>query len=181
MVCIIDIGCNIYMLECAALGDVKEGTKFVVPDGSWQFYYGIDCLDRVIEEAKELGIETTKCLVGKERIPFGDDEFNTVFAGEVLEHMPQDWWAFAIRECIRVAKNQVLISVPIKYEHFTPGAIDNPEAHTWEPTWEEFREEIRLQYKKPMQMEFEQILHMPGEAARNIGFNYARIIKKPWW
>lgn len=178
---VLDIGCNVYMLECAAIGDVKEGTKFVVPTGYQQYFVGVDCLDRVIKEVEEREIKTIYCEVGWDRLPFADNDFNTVFMGEVLEHMLRERWGFAIEECVRVAKNQVLISVPIKYKHFTPGSVDDPEAHTWEPTWEEFSWEIDRCAGMGNQRECEQILHMPGEPARNIGFNYARIIKKPWW
>jgi 2-polyprenyl-3-methyl-5-hydroxy-6-metoxy-1,4-benzoquinol methylase len=44
------------------------------------------------------------------KIPFGDDEFETVYAIEVLEHIPE--WENALAEMLRVARSTVLLSVP---------------------------------------------------------------------
>lgn len=49
-------------------------------------------------------------------LPFQDDAFDTVCAFEVLEHLPYDDFARAVRELARVARGHVLISLP----HFGP-------------------------------------------------------------
>ncbi len=175
---ILDVGCNVYMLTCAALGDVKDHTQFVTDQVGT--FTGVDVLDRVIDEMKEQGVTTVKCKVGIETLPFSGNQFNNVFLGEILEHMPREWWKKAIEDCCRVCKNQVLISVPIKYSEFEVGPVHDPEAHTWEPTREEFEEVIRENVGDGVPS-FSQLLHVPGEPARNVGFNYCRIIKKEWW
>jgi 2-polyprenyl-3-methyl-5-hydroxy-6-metoxy-1,4-benzoquinol methylase len=44
------------------------------------------------------------------RIPFADNEFETVYAIEVLEHIPE--WENSLAEMLRVARSTVLLSVP---------------------------------------------------------------------
>jgi hypothetical protein len=46
-------------------------------------------------------------------LPFPDNTFDTVFCSHVIEHVEKPFTLF--RECVRVSKNQVIISCPHRY------------------------------------------------------------------
>lgn len=71
---------------------------------------GIDISEVVIQQAKVFQPDA-KFLVGDViDLPFRDNKFDTVLASEILEHLPEP--ALAANELLRVAKYQVIASVP---------------------------------------------------------------------
>ena len=49
--------------------------------------YGVDIVDSNIEKARKRGIAVKKCDLQNEDLPFEDNSFELVFAGEILEHL----------------------------------------------------------------------------------------------
>ena len=76
----------------------------------------VDAIDRVCGVDRSRSalsyVKSEKYEASADNLPFEDDEFDLVCAFEVLEHLPIAIYESAIREITRVAKKQVLISVP---------------------------------------------------------------------
>ena len=74
--------------------------------------YGIDFSYVAIEKAKEKGINAIPCDVDAEGIPFEDNYFDVVWAGDVVEHVFDP--IFLLEEISRVLKptGKALISTP---------------------------------------------------------------------
>jgi len=74
--------------------------------------YGIDFSSVAIEKAKEKGINAMLCDVDAEGIPFEDNYFDVVWAGDILEHVFDP--IFLLEEISRVLKptGKGLISTP---------------------------------------------------------------------
>lgn len=92
---VLDVGCGIGALV-QELQDLKIEVK------------GIEVNPEYVQQAQELG-RYAELYDGK-AIPFGDGEFDTVTSIEVLEHIPD--WENTFYEMLRVARRNVLISVP---------------------------------------------------------------------
>ena len=84
---VLDVGCRAGALTRAYL----EGNEVV----------GVDVDREALAEAAELGIETV-WADAQQRLPFGDETFDVVVAGEVLEHLA-DPRAF-VEEALRVLR-----------------------------------------------------------------------------
>jgi 2-polyprenyl-3-methyl-5-hydroxy-6-metoxy-1,4-benzoquinol methylase len=74
--------------------------------------YGLDFSSVAIEKAKEKGINAVECDVDKDGIPFEDNCFDVVWAGDVVEHVFDP--IFLFEEMSRVLKptGKVLITTP---------------------------------------------------------------------
>lgn len=70
---------------------------------------GLDISPVAVEKAKENGVE---CVLSDitEKLPFGDNSFESVFLLDVLEHLFQP--EPVLQEAVRVASSYVYISVP---------------------------------------------------------------------
>lgn len=69
---------------------------------------GLEVNPEYVAQAQALGRPVQ--LYDGHKLPFADGEFDTVMAIEVLEHIPE--WDKVLLEMLRVARRQVLISVP---------------------------------------------------------------------
>lgn len=78
--------------------------------GNWAAYWtnrgwkasGIDINAENIESAQTKGITAKVCDLNNESIPFADNSFDLVFAGEVIEHLiDTDGFLKEIRRCLR--------------------------------------------------------------------------------
>lgn len=49
--------------------------------------YGVDFLDKRLEEAKSKGIIAIRCDLNREKLPFPDAFFDTVYCGDIIEHL----------------------------------------------------------------------------------------------
>lgn len=74
--------------------------------------YGIDFSSIATQKAKEKGINTIECDVDKNGLPFEDNYFNVVWAGDVVEHVFDP--IFLLKEMRRVVKptGKILLTVP---------------------------------------------------------------------
>jgi ubiquinone/menaquinone biosynthesis C-methylase UbiE len=72
--------------------------------------WGVDQSNKEIEICKELGHGEIYKTADIYSLPFEDKSFDTVTCSEVLEHLTEP--EKAIRELLRVAKLQVIITVP---------------------------------------------------------------------
>ena len=70
---------------------------------------GVDVNDAYVRRARELGVDAAVVAPG-EALPFADRAFDTVLLFEVLEHVEDH--EFVLREARRVARRNVLITVP---------------------------------------------------------------------
>lgn len=74
--------------------------------------YGIDFSSVAIKKAKEKGINAIECDVDKDGIPFENNYFDVVWAGDVVEHVFDP--IFLLKEISRVVKpsGKVLLTTP---------------------------------------------------------------------
>ncbi len=74
--------------------------------------YGIDFSSVATQKAKRKGINAIECNVDKDGIPFEDNYFNVVWAGDVVEHVFDP--IFLLKEMGRVVKptGKILLTVP---------------------------------------------------------------------
>ena len=94
---ILEVGCNEGFVSKAMM----EAGNDVTPT---------DISDEMIEKAKvQFGLEVQKA--DALNLPFGDDSFDVVVAGEVLEHLTNPFKGLS--ELFRVAKERVIITLPI--------------------------------------------------------------------
>lgn len=70
---------------------------------------GVDVNAAYVELARERGVDAHLIRSG-EQLPFSDRSFDTVLLFEVLEHVPE--YEYVLREAKRVARRNVLITVP---------------------------------------------------------------------
>jgi len=177
---LLDVGCGHFQLACVVYGDIVEASCFVLPETVYSLFKGVDANEQYIREVKErYDLDVIHCAVGREPIPLGTSCWNNVIAGEVFEHIPKGWWSFALQECFRVAKNQVLISIPAQDSGVRDGFDDDPLEHSYEPTLEQFRQEI-TDALPGVRYEVETLRHVPEKFTVR-GFHYAQIVKEPWW
>lgn len=99
---VLDVGCGTgaYTEKLAELGRAAKG---------------IELNPEYVAEARARGVDAQ--VVDAGRIPFDDDTFDTTILFEVIEHIPD--YVAVVREAFRVARKNVLITVPNvgEYEH----------------------------------------------------------------
>lgn len=71
---------------------------------------GVDISEEAVRKCKEKGLDVSVVDIATEKLPFGNDTFNTVTMLDVLEHLyaPE----ILLREAVRVSKKDIIISVP---------------------------------------------------------------------
>lgn len=96
---LLDVGCGVGTISCQLQ---KQGFEV----------YGIDFSSAAIKKAKEKGIKAIECDLDKEGIPFEDNYFDVVWAGDVIEHVFDP--IFLFKEISRVVKprGKVLLTTP---------------------------------------------------------------------
>lgn len=72
--CFLDIGCS-----------TGEWGEFWLKDG-WDVF-GIDIDKMHLSEAERRGVKASYCDLNREKLPFNDNSFDLIFAGEVIEHL----------------------------------------------------------------------------------------------
>lgn len=93
---------------------------------------GIEITQAKIDYARSRGVDLR--LGDAARLAFADAEFDTVYSCEVLEHLPFGTFEAACAELARVARRQVIVSVPFdERRHFVRcpycSAAVNPNYH----------------------------------------------------
>lgn len=93
---------------------------------------GIEITDAKVEYARSRGVDLR--LGDASQLPFAEASFDTVLCCEVLEHLPFGAFEAACAELGRVARSQVIVSVPFdERRHFVTcpycGASVNPNYH----------------------------------------------------
>lgn len=73
-------------------------------------------------------VQTEKYLADITNLPFADCEFDTVSALEVLEHLPQETYKAALAELSRIAKKNIIVSVPFN-QNLRLSLIECSECH----------------------------------------------------
>jgi|TARA_B100002003_G_C14113357_1_gene535481 methionine biosynthesis protein MetW len=74
--------------------------------------HGIDFSSVAIEKSRKKGINAVMCNLDEGGIPFDDNSFDIVWAGDIVEHVFDP--IFLLKEILRVVKNQgkILITTP---------------------------------------------------------------------
>lgn len=97
---ILDIGCY-------------DGTFMSLVKNKDNNFYGLEANDWGAEKSQKKGIKATKYFFNdKDKLPYGDNSFNVVVAGEIIEHIYDT--DFFLSEIWRVLKpeGKLLISTP---------------------------------------------------------------------
>lgn len=96
---LLDVGCGVGTISLEL-----QGRGFNV--------HGLDFSSIAVEKARERGVTADICDVDKDGLPFNDDSFDVVWAGDVVEHVFDP--VFLLREMRRVIKpsGKILIKVP---------------------------------------------------------------------
>lgn len=90
---LLDIGC----------GPGEFGSVFV--KSGWDVY-GIDASKKLLRVAEKKGLKTRFHDISK-RFPFKENTFDAIFAGEIIEHVPDA--GFFLDECYRILKRNGLL------------------------------------------------------------------------
>lgn len=71
---------------------------------------GVDISEEAVKKCKSKGLDVSLFDIATEKLPFGNDTFDTVTMLDVLEHLyaPE----VLLREAVRVSKRSIIISVP---------------------------------------------------------------------
>jgi len=72
----LDIGCGDTLLS-----------KYIISNVRIKEYYGIDITDSGVSEAKKLGIIATKLNIDETDLPYENNYFDCILAGELIEHL----------------------------------------------------------------------------------------------
>ncbi len=94
---LLDVGCGNGILCNQAQNEIKNLTRIVG-------------FDRSLEAIKQ--VKTEKKIGDIISLPFKENEFDTICCLEVLEHISSDIFLKVIQELTRVAKQNIIISVP---------------------------------------------------------------------
>ena len=89
-------------------------------NGEWGTYWqthgwqcaGVDIDREHVEIAKSHGMDARHCDLNHDRLPFGDESFDLIFAGEVIEHLiDTDGFLSELSRCVRRG-GAILITTP---------------------------------------------------------------------
>jgi SAM-dependent methyltransferase len=89
-------------------------------NGDWATYWtdrgwqcsGVDIDREHVEIARQRGIDAKHCDLNRDPLPFADESFDLIFAGEVIEHLVDtDGFMRELRRCVRPG-GAVLITTP---------------------------------------------------------------------
>lgn len=102
--------------QCIGTNNILEvGCSWGYITNKVQGHTGIDINQDTIELArKAFPSYTFDCVDATKGLPYMDCSFDIVLLSEVLEHIPWDIVDSLVRESIRVARQKVLITLPIK-------------------------------------------------------------------
>lgn len=73
-------------------------------------YVGVDITPKFIKRIKELFPEVDARVASTLDLPFGDKEFDTVYAGGLIQHMHPNDYPMGIKEMWRVTKQQLIVT-----------------------------------------------------------------------
>jgi len=97
--CFLDIGCS-----------TGEWGEFWLKDG-WDVF-GIDIDKMHLNEAESKGVKASYCDLNREKLPFNDNFFDLIFAGEVIEHLiDTDGFLQELHRCLKPG-GFILITTP---------------------------------------------------------------------
>ncbi len=103
--------------------------------------FGMDVSEYALAQAPQEAKGFLKCA-SADQLPYADGEFDIVYSASVLEHLPAEMLAAAIKEIVRVGKRGVISVTPGDSAHFT----EDPTHQTRQPlAW--WREQFPPQFE----------------------------------
>lgn len=91
-------------------GSVLQGIRAARPNA---LYLGLDRHVEALEAARRIPTPRTCLLVGDAlRLPFADQSVDCVVCAEIMEHLGDEKLSEAAREVARVARSQIILTVP---------------------------------------------------------------------
>jgi 2-polyprenyl-3-methyl-5-hydroxy-6-metoxy-1,4-benzoquinol methylase len=97
--CFLDIGCS-----------TGDWGQYWIRNG-WDVF-GIDINKELLTKSNEKGIKTSYCDLNAEKIPYKDNSFDLIFAGEVIEHIiDTDGFLKELYRCVKPG-GFVLLTTP---------------------------------------------------------------------
>jgi SAM-dependent methyltransferase len=120
--CLWDCDCGVRQGDAerlaATIAAIPQGVKSILDVGCGNGFF----LNALPKEYRTVGVDfsaaalkhvrTTALRADLRALPFADASFDLVCCMEVLEHLPQDTYAAALRELNRVTAQHILITVP---------------------------------------------------------------------
>ena len=93
---------------------INQNTETVLDIGSWDGYFGELLKSKGKQTASvDINPKSSKVIEANiSELPFKDNSFDTITALEVLEHLDDKTLKLALIEIQRIAKKQIIISVP---------------------------------------------------------------------
>jgi SAM-dependent methyltransferase len=122
---VLDVGCGVghngflvwereSFLNWERSEDLVRAGSSPVPAIEKRFKVGLDGHVPYLKRAAELGVYDQLLKVDlRDGLPFDAQSFDTVVCTEVLEHLPEPHSCRLLEECERVARQLVLVSVPL--------------------------------------------------------------------
>ncbi len=114
---LVDPVCRIIDAPGKSILDVAcgKGLPMMVLKKKFKFDHieGVDLYEPYINECRRKGIHDSYTLSDVRELPFKNKSFDIVIALQVLEHLKKDEALSALRDLERIAKKQVVVSMPI--------------------------------------------------------------------
>ena len=89
--------------------DTGDFSRFLADNGF--DVYAVDAVDKAIESIKAKGITAYKLDVEEDNLPFEDNYFDSVYCGEIIEHLLTP--DHLLKECKRVLKREGVLVVTV--------------------------------------------------------------------